>query len=94
MKKTNGNASNTRISENDDVKNTCKKIITGKMGGFIHRLGKDYKMSEKLMSEIFEQAQEVDDAAYMDTVEEQISDLPQDAFESYASENTIGSLEL
>ena len=46
------------------------------------------------MSEIFEQAQEIDDAAYMDAVEEQINDLPEDSFEYQATDNTIASLEL
>jgi len=76
------------------VQASNKKIITGKMSGFLHRVSKEYKMSSELMTEIFEQAQKIDDASYMDTVEEQISDLPQDAFERYASENSIGSLEL
>jgi hypothetical protein len=76
------------------IKTANKKTMTGNMSGFIYRVGKNYKMSSALMTEIFEQAQEIDDAAYMDSVEEQINDLPRDAFENYINENTIGSLEL
>jgi len=76
------------------VKTGNKKVVNGKMNGFIYRIGRSCKMSTELMSEIFEQTRKVDDAAYMDAVEEEIADLPKEAFESYANENSISSLDL
>ena len=76
------------------VKVCNKKVISGKMNGFVYRIDRDCKMSSELMSEIFDQANQIDEAAYMDAVEEEIADLPKEAFENYANENSIASLEL
>jgi len=76
------------------AKSANKRVIGERFSGFLYRLSNNYKMSKELMAEVFEQAQKVDDIEYVDEVDDNINELPPDAFENYANENTIGSLEL
>lgn len=71
-----------------------KKVINGNLTGFIYRINERYRASSDLMAEIFNQAQNIDDAEYMDLVEENLAELPPEALELDDKENTIESLEL
>ncbi|MFA7219533.1 MAG: hypothetical protein WC119_03445 [Synergistaceae bacterium] len=71
-----------------------KKVINGKLTGFIYRINDRYRASSDLMAEIFSQAQDIDDAEYMDCIEDNLAELPPEALELDDKENTIGSLEL
>jgi len=77
------------------IRASNKNIIHGKnMSGFLYQIQKGYRMSSELMAEIFNQARNIDEFDYMDSVEEQINELPQEAFENRTGGNSIGSLEL
>jgi hypothetical protein len=81
-----------------DIKKIAKeenlKIVHGSRSGFIYRITKEYKMSDELMKDVFGQVQKLNDAEYINEVEENIHNLPIDSFENHVGGNSIGSLEI
>jgi len=78
-----------------DIPSVIRDYAKNKFGGYMYKMNSDYKMSEEFFAYLEEEFPVKDEAVHFQRVEENINNLPEEAFENRINVNdAIGSLDI